>query len=64
MDTKTGLNEIPNHSNTTTIAVQNVRPNHCDMATELIANKIDYHQRMYRIVYQMASRDVIITTKR
>jgi len=52
-------------ANTVTDTVPNEIPNNCYMATELGPNEIEYDQRAYRVVYQMASRETVgITTKR
>jgi hypothetical protein len=65
MATKAVPNVIPNDCDMATEAVLNEIPNDCDMATELVAKEIDNDHREYRIVYRMASQEIVeITTKR
>jgi hypothetical protein len=46
-------------------AIPNEIPNDCDMATELVLKVIENVHREYRIVYRMASQEIVqITTQR
>jgi hypothetical protein len=44
-----------------TAAVPKAIPNHCDMATELVPTVTKNDHQMYRIVNQIASRDLTST---